>query len=84
MRKFDTKLERSIIVSVPIDLSDEPDLTKLEAKGVKGNYASVEKIEEIEAGKLRWTVAINSTPGGNIPSFIFERGMPPTIAGVSS
>jgi hypothetical protein len=46
-----------IIVSIPIDLTSDPndaDLAKLEEKGTKGRYCSVERLTETEHGKVEW------------------------------
>jgi hypothetical protein len=59
-----------------IDLSDRPELAKLEGKGVKGHYAAVERFEETSAGKTRWTMATSYTPGGSLPDFVTDRFMP--------
>ncbi|KAF9819786.1 hypothetical protein IEO21_01877 [Rhodonia placenta] len=69
-----------IIVSIPIDLSDEPELVKLEEKGVKGRYVSVERLQELENGNVEWRMATSSTPGGKIPSFIAESTMDSAIS----
>lgn len=67
-------------MSIPIDLSDEPELVKLEEKGVKGRYVSVERLQELENGNVEWRMATSSTPGGNIPSFIAESTMDSAIS----
>jgi len=64
-----------IIVSVPVDLSEDPELAKLEEKGTKGRYVSVERLLELEDGKTEWRMATSSTPGGSIPTFIAESSM---------
>ncbi|KAI0372923.1 hypothetical protein BV20DRAFT_963358 [Pilatotrama ljubarskyi] len=69
-----------IIVSLPVDLSDNADLAKMEEKGVKGRYASVERIQELENGKVEWRMATSSTPGGKIPQFVAESSMASTIS----
>jgi len=69
-----------LIVSIPVELSDEPELAKLEEKGVKGRYVSVERLQELENGNVEWRMATSSTPGGKIPSFIAESSMDSTIA----
>lgn len=61
----------SIIVSIPIDLTGD-ELAKLEEKGVKGRYVSVERIMELEDGNIEWRMATSSTPGGSIPSMFVE------------
>jgi len=76
----ETSPRTGLIVSIPIDLSDSPDLAKVEEKGVKGRYVSVERLKELDDGKVEWKMATSSTPGGNIPSFIAESSMDSTIS----
>ena len=71
-----------IIISIPVDLSEDAELAKLEEKGVKGRYVSVELLKELDNGKVEWRMATSSTPGGNIPSFVAESTMASTIAKV--
>ncbi len=75
-----------VVVSIPIDLSspEDADLAKLEEKGVKGRYVSVEQLAELENGNTEWRMATSSTPGGLIPSFLTESTMNSTIAEVRS
>lgn len=68
---------------MPVDLAGSADLAKLEEKGVKGRYVSVERLKELENGKVEWQMATSSTPGGKIPSFIAESTMDSTISQVS-
>lgn len=72
-----------MIISIPINLADDPELAKLEEKGVKGLYTSVEMLQEVEGGKTSWIMATSSTPGGSIPTFIAESSMAGQIAAVS-
>ncbi|KIY63051.1 hypothetical protein CYLTODRAFT_433121 [Cylindrobasidium torrendii FP15055 ss-10] len=69
-----------LITSIPIDLSDEPELAKLEADAIRGRYVSVERLQELEDGRFEWRMATSSTPGGNIPAFLVESTMPSKIA----
>jgi len=69
-----------IIVSIPIDLSVDEELAKIEEKGTKGRYVSVERLLELEDGQVEWRMATSSLPGGNIPSFVSEHSMPGQIA----
>jgi len=73
---------RGIIASIPIDLSSpgDKDLAKLEEKGVKARYSSVEQILELPDGKVEWRMATSSTPGGTIPQILAEATMPSKIA----
>jgi len=78
----ETTPRTGIIVSLAIDLSSkgDEDLFKLEEKGVKGRYVSVERILELENGNTEWRVATSSTAGGSIPSFLVESSMAKKIA----
>jgi hypothetical protein len=79
-----TNLDSRIIVSLSIDLSSKGDeeLAKLQEKGVKGRYVSVERIKELDNGNTEWRMATSSTPGGSIPNFIVESTMAKKIASV--
>ncbi|KAF9265577.1 hypothetical protein L218DRAFT_1020417 [Marasmius fiardii PR-910] len=63
------------IISIPIDLSADPELSKLEDKGVRGRYVSVERLLELENGNTEWRMATAGNPGGNIPDFLVELSM---------
>jgi len=76
----ETSPRTGLIVSIPVDLSDDAELAKLEEKGVKGRYVSVERLKELDNGKVEWRMATSSTPGGNIPKFIAESSMGSTIS----
>jgi hypothetical protein len=74
----------SIIVSIPVDITGDVELAQLEEKGVKGRYVSVERLQEIDGGKVLWEMATSSTPGGSIPTFVAESSMAGQISAVSS
>ncbi|KAJ7709747.1 hypothetical protein B0H17DRAFT_236440 [Mycena rosella] len=69
-----------MIVSIPVDLTEDQDLAKLEEKGVHGRYVSVERLLELESGEVEWRMATSSTPGGSIPTYFVERSMDGKIA----
>jgi len=69
-----------LVISLPIDLSSDPELAKTERKGVKGRYVSVERLLALENGNTEWRMATASTPGGMIPNFVVESTMDSTIA----
>jgi hypothetical protein len=69
-----------LFISIPVDLSSEPDLAKLEEKGTKGRYVSVESLAELPSGETEWRMATSSSPGGRIPAFIVNSTMPSTIS----
>ena len=73
-------------MSVPITLSSEEDedLAALEEKGVKGRYASVERILELPGDKIEWRMAVSSSPGGLIPQFITDSVVPQEVSKVGS
>ncbi|KAF8635509.1 hypothetical protein AX17_003899 [Amanita inopinata Kibby_2008] len=75
----DSSPRTGLIVSVPVDLVSQEDLAKLEEKGVKGRYVSVERLMELENGSTEWRMATSSNPGGLIPSFVAESTMPGAI-----
>ncbi|KAJ3995456.1 hypothetical protein F5050DRAFT_1808672 [Lentinula boryana] len=71
-----------IVISIPIDLSspEDTELAKMEEKGVKGRYVSIERIVELEDGSTEWRMATSSTPGGSIPSWLAESTMASKIS----
>ena len=73
-----------IIISVPITLSspEDEDLAALEEKGVKGRYASVERILELPGDKVEWRMAVSSSAGGRIPQVITDAILPEAVAKV--
>ena len=83
LSEFLMQLFNSIFVSIPVDLSSDPELAKLEEKGVKGRYVSVESIKELPSGDTEWRMATSSSPGGRIPTFIVESSMGSSISAVS-
>jgi hypothetical protein len=72
----------SLIISIPVDLSADAELAKMEEKGVHGRYVSVEQIKELENGKVEWRMATSSKAGGMIPQFTTELSMPTSISQV--
>ncbi|KAF9500506.1 hypothetical protein BDN71DRAFT_1480167 [Pleurotus eryngii] len=75
----ETSPRSGTIVSIPVDVTSDKELAKLEEKGVRGRYTSAERIRELEDGKTEWLMATSSTPGGSIPTFIVERSMASSI-----
>ncbi|KAG5341499.1 hypothetical protein C0989_010072 [Termitomyces sp. Mn162] len=76
------RLDTTMIVSLPIDLSGPEDkkLAALEPEGVRGRYVAVETITDLDNGNTEWRMATSSTPGGIIPSFVVETTMNSKIA----
>ena len=68
-------------MSIPVDLAGD-ELAKIEEKGVKGRYVSVERLKELDNDIVEWTMATSSTPGGLIPSSLAESSMDSTISQV--
>ena len=83
LSEFIVQLFNSIFVSIPVDLSSNPELAKLEEKGVKGRYVNVESVKELSSGNTEWRMATSSSPGGSIPTFIVESTMASFISAVS-
>ncbi|KAI9446496.1 hypothetical protein H4582DRAFT_569251 [Lactarius indigo] len=69
-----------LIISIPVDLTGEPELAKLEERGVKGRYVSVESLTELPSGKTEWRMATSSSPGGRIPTLLVENTMASAIS----
>jgi len=69
-----------LFITIPIDLSSDPELAKFEEKGVKGRYVSVESIKQLSNGNTEWRMATSSSPGGRIPTFVVESTMASTIS----
>lgn len=44
----------SIIVSIPVDVSGDAEMSQAELKGARGRYVAVERIQELENGKTEW------------------------------
>lgn len=47
-------------------------------------YVAVERIKQLDNGKVEWRMACSSVSGGWVPKFIEDLAMPKTIAAVSS
>jgi len=69
-----------LFISIPVDLTSDPELAKLEEKGIKGRYVSVECLTELPSGKTEWRMATSSSPGGRIPTFLVDNTMASTIS----
>jgi len=76
----DTSPRTGIIVSVPVDLSPDPELASKEEKGVKARYVSIEFLKELEGGKTEWRMATSSRAEGLLPQFLTELSMPSSIS----
>ncbi|KAI0273587.1 hypothetical protein BC834DRAFT_216068 [Gloeopeniophorella convolvens] len=73
---YDSSSPRTgLFICVPVDLSSDPELAKLEEKGTRGRYASVERFRELPGGKTEWRMATSSSPGGRIPAFVVDSTM---------
>jgi len=74
-----TGLTTGYIVSLPIDVSSNPEYSKKEEPVTRGRYVSVERIQETADGGVSWRMITSSTPGGAIPQWVAERSMPGKI-----
>lgn len=43
-----------IMVSIPVDVATDEELSKAELKGARGRYAAVERLQELDNGKTEW------------------------------
>ncbi|EEB90451.1 hypothetical protein MPER_11340 [Moniliophthora perniciosa FA553] len=82
-RLKETSPRSATIVSIPIDLSADPELEKLEQKGVKGRYVSVERLLELGNGNTEWRMAVSSSPGGLVPDCIVQQSLNSKISDAS-
>lgn len=62
-----------LVISIPYSLPSETGYTR-------GKYVSVEHVAELPDGKVEWTMAVSSDPGGLVPKFISEMSMPSKIS----
>ena len=62
-----------LVISIPYSLPSETGYTR-------GKYVSVERVAELPDGKVEWTMAVSSDPGGLVPKFISEMSMPSKIS----
>lgn len=54
----------------------------MEEKGVHAHYASIERLTELENGKVEWRMATSSKAGGAVPQFMTEMSMASNISHV--
>jgi len=73
----------SLIVSIPIDLSAHKELQKREEPGVRAFYAAVERVKQLDSGKVEWRMATTSDSGGLVPKCIEQLALPKAVAAVS-
>jgi len=52
----------------------------MEEKGVRGKYAAVERLKELEDGSVEWRVATTTTVGGFVPDWVTSKAVPAAIA----
>ncbi|KAF4622198.1 hypothetical protein D9613_009365 [Agrocybe pediades] len=64
---------RGIVVTLPVDLSKDKHLAELEEKGVKGLWASVEHLQELEGDVIEWRRIACLDAQGFVPKFWAER-----------
>ncbi|KAG8923318.1 hypothetical protein FRC01_012895 [Tulasnella sp. 417] len=68
------------IISIPFDPRGDEALLSLEERGVRGRYAAVERLRELEDGTVEWRVATTTTIGGFVPDWVTARAVPKAIA----
>ena len=47
-----------MIISIPVDVSSDAELAKAETKGARGRYVAVERVQELDNGKIEWRLVI--------------------------
>ncbi|KAG8878388.1 hypothetical protein FRB97_002551 [Tulasnella sp. 331] len=68
------------IISIPFDTTADEAMMAMEERGVRGKYAAVERIRELDDGTVEWRVATTTTVGGFVPDWITSRSVPSAIA----
>ncbi|KIO30655.1 hypothetical protein M407DRAFT_149287 [Tulasnella calospora MUT 4182] len=68
------------VISIPFDPKGDEGLMSLEERGVRGRYAAVERLRELEDGTVEWRVATTTTVGGFVPDWVTTRAVPKAIA----
>jgi hypothetical protein len=49
-----TGLRTGYVMSIPVDVSSDPELTKLEYNATRGSYSAIERIRELPDGSVNW------------------------------
>ncbi|GAA5869060.1 hypothetical protein JCM3774_002463 [Rhodotorula dairenensis] len=62
-----------VVISIPYAHPTAPGYTR-------GKYVSVEHVAERSDGKVEWTMAVSSDPGGLVPKFVSEMSMPSKVS----
>jgi len=50
----ETGLRTGYVLSIPVDVSSDPELTKLEYKATRGTYSAAERLREMPDGSINW------------------------------
>lgn len=48
-----------VVVSLPVDVSSDDEMAKAETKGARGRYVAVERVQELENGKIEWRLVVD-------------------------
>ncbi|KAF9005086.1 hypothetical protein BDQ17DRAFT_1353763 [Cyathus striatus] len=80
MVDYSTHRRTGIIISLPIDVfssKSRKNAAEMEARGVKGRYACVEHVKEIDGGNaIEWRRVATVDFGGLVPKFFADRELP--------
>jgi Protein of unknown function (DUF3074) len=49
-----TGLRTGYVLSTPVDISSDPELTKLEFNATRGTYSAIERVKELPDGSVNW------------------------------
>ncbi|KAF9466838.1 hypothetical protein BDZ94DRAFT_1157256 [Collybia nuda] len=74
LRNYPAHGRTGIMISIPVDLSSEKDLLELEEKGIRARQVRVERLQELNDGKLiEWRLVTKEDFGGCIPRIWMQR-----------
>ncbi|KAG8980644.1 hypothetical protein FRB94_010045 [Tulasnella sp. JGI-2019a] len=68
------------IISVPFDTSGDEAMLAMEERGIRGKYAAIQRIKELEDGHVELRKASTTTMGGLIPDWFITRSVPANMA----
>jgi hypothetical protein len=49
-----TGLRTGYVMSIPVDVSSDPELTRLEYHATRGTYSAIERVREMPDGSVNW------------------------------
>ncbi|CAG7853725.1 SubName: Full=Uncharacterized protein {ECO:0000313/EMBL:CCA69998.1} [Serendipita indica DSM 11827] len=64
-----TGLRTGYVMSIPVDISSDPELRQKEFSGTKGAYSAIERVKELPDGGVNWRYTFSSTRDPHIDAF---------------